>query len=244
MLYFSLVLIIAGLVLLLTALFTGMEKIKSAGPTPFNNDNGYKTPGVRDRGRTDITAPAPSDAIDLDFEKMETGNGIIATEQDSSIKKSGETFRKDPEGVDTGYPGILHELDAHYDDGAHDVSMNDTDGEGPASGYRAVLYEDSSGLIDYEDGSPTIDTTLNAYKNVKRIGQGRIDIAGEGIHFRSGKRFFRFDYRKIENLKIGRNFFALFLKGGTAARLFLFDTESPFLHKIRRDIESYRKGTG
>jgi len=216
MLYLSLVLIVAGLMMLLFGLYSGMKRPvfspeSSMAETPRRVFPDPPHTPTADRRPVREPAVSGDTAIDLSFEKPEPGE-------------------------DDG--GILDELNAHYD--SHEEQGGD---EAPA-GHAAVLFEDASGLINYEDGSPIIDSSLDGYRKLKRVGAGRVEMASEGINFHTGKSFFRYDFRKVETLKIGRNYFVLFIQGSPAARLFLFDAETPFLHQVRKGLEIYLKDAG
>lgn len=217
MLYLSLVLIVAGLLMLLFGLYSGMKRPVYSGESSMAETplRAYPDPPHSPApDRRPVREPAVScdTAIDLSFEKPEPG------EDDGG--------------------GILDELNAHYDG-----SVEEGGDDAPAD-YAAVLFEDASGLINYEDGSPIIDSSLDGYRKLKRVGAGRVELASEGINFHAGKSFFRYDFRKVETLKIGRNYFVLFIQGSPAARLFLFDAETPFLHQVRKGLEIYLKDGG
>ncbi|MFH0977230.1 MAG: hypothetical protein V1874_15730 [Spirochaetota bacterium] len=97
-----------------------------------------------------------------------------------------------------------------------------------------VLYEDSSSIINYNNNDSIIDSTLEEYKKIKRIGPGNIEILNDGINFRAGKKLYRFDFRRIANIKSGNNFIVLFIKGSNVLRLFLFKKDAALLVKLKQ----------
>jgi hypothetical protein len=120
----------------------------------------------------------------------------------------------------------------------------DFDYELQAERQYAVLYEDSSRIIDYERSENTIDPTLKEYQKIKRVGRGDIELVKEGINFYIGKKFFRFDYHRIKDLKVGDNFIALFLKGSDVVRLFIFNEGAAVQSEIKRSYQDYLRRTG
>jgi hypothetical protein len=103
----------------------------------------------------------------------------------------------------------------------------------------AVLYEDSSGVIDYHNDNNTIDPTFEGYKKIRRIGRGRFEIGKDGINFYTGKKFFRFDFHRVRDIKTGSRFIALMLIGSEAVKLFIFDGETPAQSLLKRSYQSY-----
>jgi hypothetical protein len=109
----------------------------------------------------------------------------------------------------------------------------------PVQSNIAYLYEDSSEIVDYEQNTNVIDPTMGQYKRLKRVGKGVVQVVKDGINFQIGKSMFRFDFYKIEKAKVGDNFIALFLRGGSTVRLLIFDENSPARIEVKKGIESY-----
>lgn len=101
----------------------------------------------------------------------------------------------------------------------------------------AVLYEDSSRVIDYDSGSGIIDPSLEGYKQIRRIGSGKFAVEKGGITFRTGSTLYRFDFHRLRDIKEGSRHLALFLGGSESVRLFIFDSESG---AIRAATAAYR----
>ena len=103
----------------------------------------------------------------------------------------------------------------------------------------AVLFEDSSNVIDYDRNENIIDPTLKEYKKIKRIGKGIVELVKEGINFYIEKKFFRFDFYRIAEIKVGSQYCAVFLKGNDAARVFVFERDNSFILEISRSYQEY-----
>ncbi|HSV95531.1 MAG TPA: hypothetical protein VLM75_01210 [Spirochaetota bacterium] len=147
------------------------------------------------------------------------------------------------EVISTGQAGILDELDASFNDNNSD-GVREVAGvprEGRSSG-DAVLFEDASGLVDYEGGESSIDPSLQAYNNLKRVGSGDVEIASEGLIIRMGRATHRFDFYKVQDYRVGDNYIALYLKGSRAVRLFLVDGNPDLRFKIQAAVEDYFRG--
>ena len=112
----------------------------------------------------------------------------------------------------------------------------------PASASRsekqAVLYEDSSHVIDYANQSGSIDPSLEGYKNIKRIGRGHLDVEKGGVTFYMGKKLYRFDFHRVRDVKSGRGHLAIFLEGSDAVRLFIIESGSAMIKAV---IDAYRE---
>lgn len=89
---------------------------------------------------------------------------------------------------------------------------------------KAVLYEDSSRVIDYASESGTIDPSLEKYRKIRRLGSGHLALEKEGISFYMGKKMYRYDFHRVRDLKIGERHMALFIGGSESVKLFIFET--------------------
>lgn len=105
----------------------------------------------------------------------------------------------------------------------------------------AVLYEDSSRVIDYDSASGIIDPSLERYKQIRRIGRGRFAVEKGGITFRTESTLYRFDFHRLRDIREGRRHLALFLGGSESVRLFIFESESGL---IRTAAAAYRDYQG
>lgn len=108
----------------------------------------------------------------------------------------------------------------------------------------AVLYEDSSSVIDYSTAAGSIDPSLAEYRKIRRIGKGKLLVENGGINFYIDKKFYRFDFHKIHEIKTGDNYCALFMKGSETIKLFVFLKRSDFIAAVDRQYRDFLKGLG
>jgi hypothetical protein len=118
-------------------------------------------------------------------------------------------------------------------------------GKGPAAqaGNEAVLFEDSSHIIDYGNESGSIDPSLEGYKNIKRIGNGKLTIEKGGITFFMGKKLYRYDFHRIRDLKPGNRHLALFLHGSGNVKLFIVDPGSGIINAVSDAYQEYLRSS-
>lgn len=241
MLYLSLILIASGLFLVVTSLYSTQHTRRSVslGDRFVPNDDSHYGMDERlsDAGRERSHHPGRNrGSVSRQRTDIEPGpplEDFRGEDDTASVELSAEPS------------GILDELDTHFND-------NDTDkaepeaasaGERPVSG-RTVLYEDSSGLVDYDGGESAIDPTLEAYSRLKRIGEGEVQIAAEGLIVRAGKATHRFDFYKMRDYKVGDNYIALYLRNSRSVRLFLVDGNPELRFEIQAAVEDYFRNAG
>ncbi len=102
--------------------------------------------------------------------------------------------------------------------------------------HRAVLFDDASGMIDYNGASGKINPMPEAYRNLKRIGRGRIVYEKEGISFYCEQKIFRYDFHRIRDIKTGETHLAVFMTGQDAVKLFIFESPDPIINRIGGDF--------
>jgi hypothetical protein len=95
---------------------------------------------------------------------------------------------------------------------------------GPQADLKAVLYEDSSRVIDYSSESGIIDPSLEKYRKIRRLGSGHVAIEKDGVSFYMGKKMYRYDFHRVRDLKKGERHIALFVGGSESVKLFIFET--------------------
>ena len=78
--------------------------------------------------------------------------------------------------------------------------QNDEVLEADSETAEVTLFEDDSDLVDYSSGAARIDSTLDSYKSIKRIGLGRIELTSDGINFYIEKKLYRFDFHSINDI--------------------------------------------
>ncbi len=241
MLYLSLILIASGLFLVVTSLVHtqhARRRITLGDRFVPNDDSGF---GMDER------------RFDVDRERVHrpdhTRRAVPRRREDVDASPPLEDFRGEDEAafdeLSAEKSGILDELDARFNDNDSKETAPEAASAGgrPVSG-RAVLYEDASGLVDYEGGESSIDPTLEAYSRLKRIGEGEVQIAAEGLIVRAGRATHRFDFYKIRDYKLGDNYIALYLRNSRAVRLFLVGENPEFRFEIQAAVEDYFRNAG
>jgi len=108
---------------------------------------------------------------------------------------------------------------------------------------QAVLYEDSSHVIDYANQSGSIDPSLEGYKNIKRIGSGHLDVEKGGVTFYMGKKLYRFDFHRVRDVKSGSGHLAIFLEGSDAVRLFIIESGSAIIKAVTDAYRDYQRSS-
>ncbi len=231
MLYISLILIAAGIFFIIYTLLIktkkepdipGIKKVYRPVEVPLKNKkperldkksviDGYNNKSVEEPGNLSSGIDTLHDIADIKVNE-ETAKDLFK----DSYREAAE--RKDIE---------------------RDVTTEkDTDNR-TADVFPAVLYEDSSNIIDYDNNDSTIDLTLNEYSKIKRVSAGHIEIAKDGINFRAGKKLFRFDYHQIANIKTGSNFIVLSIKKSISSRLFLFKNNPDLSARAKQTYSNF-----
>ena len=104
-----------------------------------------------------------------------------------------------------------------------------------------VMFEDSSNIIDYNNNDSIIDSSLKEYRKIRRVGEGNLEISEGGVNFRAGKKLFRFEFRRIAEIKSGSNYFVLMMSGNDALKLFLFNKNSFLGERLKQVYNKYSK---
>ncbi|MBN1497964.1 MAG: hypothetical protein JXA07_14420 [Spirochaetes bacterium] len=116
-------------------------------------------------------------------------------------------------------------------------------GSGGPTALQAVLFEDSSHIIDYSNESGSIDPTLKGYKHIKRIGSGTLAVEKGGITFSMGKKLYRYDFHRVRDLRPGSRHFALFLHGSKAVKLFIVEPGSGLIGMVDDAYQEYLRSS-
>ena len=98
---------------------------------------------------------------------------------------------------------------------------------------EAAMFEDSSGVIDYDSGEGIIDPGFSGYKKIKRVGIGELTLDSDGLNFHVDGRLYRFDFHRISKIFTGDNYFAFPVKDGGSVRLFIFEQGAGLIGNIR-----------
>jgi hypothetical protein len=114
---------------------------------------------------------------------------------------------------------------------------SDTSGFGGGIEFESVFFEDSSSLIDYGRESGTIDPSFKEYKKISRVGSGVLKAEKDNLNFHTGRKVYHYDFKKISDLKTGKNFIAAKIQGSTIVKLFIIQSNT---HQIRDVSDKYR----
>ncbi len=106
----------------------------------------------------------------------------------------------------------------------------------------AILYEDKSGVIDFNHGSGDGIPEIEEYKNIQRIGRGALIVEKGGISFTVGRKLYRYDFHRVRDVKAGDKYLALFLQGSEAVKLFIFEGGSDRSGEIDSIYREYMRG--
>jgi len=247
--YFSVLLIAAGLFLIIYSLMTSKQTVSAARHqslpllqrVPKREARREGAPGVSEEREM----PEAESLRESLFAESEAEEERIPSDEPYAARKTLPDEISAEQSLDTiieeAAPPEEPEAPAPV---AEEHEELDLDYEPQAERRYSVLYEDSSRIIDYERSENTIDPTLKEYRKIKRIGKGDIELAKEGINFYIGKKFFRFDYHRIKDLKVGDNFIALFLRGSDVVRLFIFHEGAAVQSEIKKSYQDYLRRTG
>jgi len=100
----------------------------------------------------------------------------------------------------------------------------DSDGIDAASSkieFASVFFEDGSSIIDYARETGIIDPTCREYKKIGRVGSGVLTVEKDRLNFQSGRKAYHYDFRKITDLRTGKNFIAARVQGNPLVKLFI-----------------------
>jgi len=197
MLYTSMALVAAGVVLLLYSLFFENEITRSRPPS-----DRYVPPmdEVKSTGHdTDLHAGGISKELEDEFDDF-----TLIDHEDLL--------------------GDEDLLDIDLDE-AEDIPVDNTEKSADTVTEHQVssviLYEDPE-RISVEDVAHDADISVDDVSRFTRVGEGTIEVFQDGINIRVGKRLYRFDFSKIDRVYVGRNHIVLTMKGVDAARVILF----------------------
>jgi len=223
MFYLSLVLILSGILLFSYSILSR----SFSKPREVSNDS----------------LPGRDDSIDVgnleDFGEMISGDDENATlheefsrdfqshdDENDDVREVSEFF-KDQEFADDNNDENTY-VKTEDEAGIVSAAAGENDYEIPVTMSDAVLFDDSSNVIDYDSSTGIIDPSLEKYKSIKRIGSGTFSVEKEGVSFYVDTKLHRLDFYKINRIKTGDNYLALFTGGGSV-KLFLFANNSQIL---------------
>ncbi len=256
MIYLAILLILTGLLIILVTLFLETRKVNSR----ISDISAYHARAEKNESFESSPEYDPED-----FE-------IDLPDYDSSDYSSGSTFPGDcnSQDIDDIFISFDDSTDGDYTDtsfpeaGAFDFDEtvifdeepdpgnfdNPESSPGARSGESvntggsagAVMFDDQSGIIDYDSGEGIIDSTFKGYKNIKRIGSGELVIDIDGISFYLDGRLYRFDFHRLSRFWTGNNYIALPVKGGNSVKLFIVNGGDSLIKTAEDYFNESRKG--
>jgi len=256
MIYLSILLVLCGILILITALSieTGAAALAvtdAKGRTKKSDDH-Y----TGDFESEDVEIIFPGDMIEETNEKFDDGSSFVSFEDEHSDLNDPEFVPGDdnlyvnaPESgnknknfeddfserrkIDSaGRPSLIEKRDNTLF-----RRMEDDGGE-----VMAIMFDDRSNIIDYESGVGVIDSTCSKYKSIKRIGKGKIESDYDGVNFYIDEKLYRFDFHKVYDIWSGSNYIALPLKGNSTVKLFIIENSAGFPGKVEANFKEYEKG--
>jgi hypothetical protein len=201
----------------------------------YTEKNGIESLPLIKKNHSSIVTVLKEDApSSKDIKEIKTVQKLYSdSEEVADLYEGSSSDKKNNHAVDSVSQNNENNLKSSAEDSSVSGSLADKS--------KAVLFEDSSGAVDYSTLSMPID--LNAdYSGIKRIGSGEFSIDDSGYNFISDKKLYRFDFHRIRDIKAGANYLALMPSSDAAAKLFIFDKEYSDIKKAEEQFSLYRKG--
>lgn len=211
MFYISLIIIFTGLFLVIVSFMGNSEKTSAS----------VKTNNVKESNSVNISNTEMSYSSDENY----TDLGDPAVKLQKVAQSSTETL------VDE-YAGPVFDIKS--------VKSTEVPSENNQTLlFSAVLYEDQSGLIDYDFNQKNIKPDHPGFKSFKRIGSGEFELVNLGYNFSFQNQFYRIDFQRIERIYSGENYIAVKLDSGNTVRLFLFLEKYSQLFQVKAAYDKY-----
>lgn len=248
MLYLSLIFIASGIFFIIYALF--FYKARTESDIESDSEDSISDAENRqikedflgnDDENSDSLLDKQVDDIDITKEDdflLDDISAARAADAENDLEPTGPTLHDELSEAVADSDTFVNDT-AAASEGAKDVITE----EGAASGENdyVVLYEDSSSIFDYENNNSIIDSSLSEYQKIKRIGKGKLEVTDSSVNFTIENSSFRYDYHRIEGIKTGDNYIALFIKASDAVRLFIFENENRSGMDLKRSYNNYAK---
>ncbi len=252
MIYLAVLLVLTGLLILLVALFSESGRGHSVRSADLN-ENSYS--GVSPAGKfdpedidiiiPDTTVRPVSVAEDEDiFISFDEGEEVTPDKSKSEMSENWSINETEFEDFipDSGPISEMRDTGKQVKEGYFAVPEEPVRYSGDDASVYAVLFDDRSNLIDYDSGTGSIGESVAAYKGIKRIGRGKVQVDDDGVSFYMDDKFFRFDFHKVYDVWSGTGFIALPLKGGNSVKLFMVEGVSDFPDRVEVYFQEYIKG--
>lgn len=238
MVYLAILLILTGLLIILVTLFLETRKVNER----IDNLSGNKIPDKifpqpeeepsPDFESPDFDFPAyDDDVFEIDDNLHNSEDDIFISFNDSEGSVSILLDKNiDNKSEDNNYFDDSPFPDQERREDGNGVIQESKTGKEPA---EVVMFEDNSGVIDYDSGVGIIDPGFSGYKKIKRVGIGELILDRDGLNFYVEDRLYRFDFHRISRIFTGENYFAFPVKDGGAVRLFIFEKGNGLIENIR-----------
>ncbi len=257
MIYLAILLILTGLLIILVSLFLETRKVNSRiddisayharsgkNESPVSADD-YDPGDVEiDLPDTDYSEHSSGSTFSEDYDLPHIDDDIFISFDDSSDTDDAGTFPGESGSFDFDETVIFDEepYSEVFDssESSHGAASEEWNNGGGSAG--AVMFDDHSGIIDYDSGEGIIDSTFKGYKNIKRVGSGELLLDTDGLNFYLDERLYRFDFHRLSRLWTGKNYIAIPVKGGDSVKLFIIDggeslikTAEDYFNESRKD---------
>ncbi len=206
------------------------------GASPVIKKDFHDESPYHDKGHTVIHKTAAMGAAGIP--------GISGTTEAAGNDKAGENIILEPivREDDNRESSDPVEIDIKRDDAGitEGDGLEGRDAAGSDDGkVYFTLYDDRSSVINYNNKGGIIDPTLEEYKKIKRIGKGEFELDREGISFHMGRKLFRFDFHKINEVLTGNNSVAIFITGSDVVKLFVAEKEPDMIGRVREKYAEF-----
>lgn len=231
MIYLAILLILTGLLIILVTLFLETRKVHSR----IDDISQYHARGEHREAAGDSVYDPEDIEIDLPDPEYPDYNFSGGASADSSMPHIDDEIFISFDDTDD-YPEESESFDfdgnVEADDGPftevfdaeeHRHSEENAGFNNPGEAVSAVMFDDHSGIIDYDSGDGIIDSTFKGYRNIKRVGLGELHLDSDGLNFYLDGRLYRFDFHRLSHLWTGKNYMAIPIKGGDSVKLFILD---------------------
>ena len=95
-----------------------------------------------------------------------------------------------------------------------------TDTDTSSKDFNGVLYVDEKGIV-LPDSSAGILEESGAYDGFSRIGSGVAQVGADALSVRIERKFFRFDYHRIREIRLREGVAVVYLKGDSRGNIFI-----------------------
>lgn len=256
MIYLAILLILTGLLIILVTLFLETRKVSSR----ISDISAYHARAEKNESPESASEYDPEDIeIDLpdpDFSDHSSGStfsedynlhdiedDIFISFDDSTGACDTDTSFTEAGAFDFDETAIFDEEPYSEGSDSSEFSPGALTGEGGNGGGSAgaVMFDDQSGIIDYDSGEGIIDSTFNGYKNIKRVGSGELLLDVDGLNFYLDGRLYRFDFHRLSRFWTGKNYIAVPVKGGNSVKLFIVNGGESFIKTAEDYFNESRK---